>query len=202
MSRYPDAHSPEGLYPASSSPPSDSLGHDPFNAQQTGQQRYYDNDSELLEQPLRRNTLGSDSSAGPNDGEKYYDHHGTYDPYSQQDTDSDYDAYGPKYVPSSESLAPPTRMGISESSTPTYVDYGTGRDPYPAWSSERQIPLSKEEIEDIFLDLQQKFGFQRDSMRNMVSSHRHRPPIAVLTRFRLVRLPHAASGQPFIAYAA
>lgn len=25
-----------------------------------------------------------------------------------------------------------------------------------------------EEIEDIFLDLTQKFGFQRDSMRNMV----------------------------------
>ncbi|KAJ4469702.1 1,3-beta-glucan synthase component-domain-containing protein [Lentinula edodes] len=34
-------------------------------------------------------------------------------------------------------------------------------------SSDRQIPLSKEEIEDIFLDLTQKFGFQRDSMRNM-----------------------------------
>ena len=44
------------------------------------------------------------------------------------------------------------------------------REAYPAWSPERQIPLSKEEIEDIFLDLTQKFGFQRDSMRNMVSS--------------------------------
>ena len=52
------------------------------------------------------------------------------------------------------------------------MDYGgpTGaREAYPAWSSERQIPLSKEEIEDVFLDLTQKFGFQRDSMRNMVS---------------------------------
>ena len=29
--------------------------------------------------------------------------------------------------------------------------------------------MSTEEIEDIFLDLTQKFGFQRDSMRNMVS---------------------------------
>lgn len=28
--------------------------------------------------------------------------------------------------------------------------------------------MSAEEIEDIFLDLTQKFGFQRDSMRNMV----------------------------------
>jgi 1,3-beta-glucan synthase len=40
--------------------------------------------------------------------------------------------------------------------------------PYPAWSADRQIPMSMEEIEDIFLDLTQKFGFQRDSMRNMV----------------------------------
>jgi 1,3-beta-glucan synthase len=47
-------------------------------------------------------------------------------------------------------------------------------DPYPAWTSERQIPMSCEEIEDIFLDLTQKFGFQRDSMRNMV-----RTPLAV-----------------------
>lgn len=60
-------------------------------------------------------------------------------------------------------------MGISESSTPTVIDFASGaRDPYPAWSTERQIPLSREEIEDIFLDLAQKFGFQKDSMRNMV----------------------------------
>jgi len=58
-------------------------------------------------------------------------------------------------------------MGISESSTPTIVDYGGVREQYPAWTPDRQIPLSKEEIEDIFLDLTQKFGFQRDSMRNM-----------------------------------
>lgn len=78
--------------------------------------------------------------------------------------------YGTKYAPSAESLGPP-RMGMSEGSTPTFLDAGgaTGtREPYPAWSPERQIPLSKEEIEDIFLDLTQKFGFQRDSMRNMV----------------------------------
>lgn len=50
----------------------------------------------------------------------------------------------------------------------TMDDYGpTVREPYPAWSSERSIPLSKEEIEDVFLDLSHKFGFQRDSMRNM-----------------------------------
>ncbi|KAI9868461.1 MAG: 1,3-beta-D-glucan synthase [Trichoglossum hirsutum] len=63
----------------------------------------------------------------------------------------------------------------SGASTPIYGDnYGNNlpagqrsREPYPAWTSDAQIPLSKEEIEDIFLDLTAKFGFQRDSMRNM-----------------------------------
>lgn len=63
----------------------------------------------------------------------------------------------------------------SGASTPVYgADYTNAlpagqrsREPYPAWTSEAQIPLSKEEIEDIFLDLTAKFGFQRDSMRNM-----------------------------------
>ena len=41
------------------------------------------------------------------------------------------------------------------------------REPYPAWTVDMQIPLSKEEIEDIFIDLANKFGFQRDNMRNM-----------------------------------
>ncbi|KAH7349385.1 1,3-beta-glucan synthase component [Plectosphaerella cucumerina] len=63
----------------------------------------------------------------------------------------------------------------SGASTPNYgMDYTNvlpagqrSREPYPAWTSDAQIPLSKEEIEDIFLDLTAKFGFQRDSMRNM-----------------------------------
>ena len=41
------------------------------------------------------------------------------------------------------------------------------REPYPAWAVDKNIPLSKEEIEDIFIDLANKFGFQRDNMRNM-----------------------------------
>ncbi len=70
---------------------------------------------------------------------------------------------------SAESL----NLNGGRSSAPNLGDFGTsqyntGSEPYPAWGAERNIPLSKEEIEDIFLDLQQKFGFQRDSMRNMV----------------------------------
>ena len=62
-------------------------------------------------------------------------------------------------------------MGYPDLLTPTFMDYGGpagAQEACPAWSAERQIPLSKEEIEDIFLDLTQKFGFQRDSMWNMV----------------------------------
>lgn len=61
----------------------------------------------------------------------------------------------------------------SGASTPNYAgDFNVpmstrSREPYPAWTSDAQIPLSKEEVEDIFLDLTAKFGFQRDSMRNM-----------------------------------
>jgi 1,3-beta-glucan synthase len=63
----------------------------------------------------------------------------------------------------------------SGASTPIYgMDYTNAlpagqrsREPYPAWTSDAQIPLTKEEVEDIFLDLTAKFGFQRDSMRNM-----------------------------------
>jgi 1,3-beta-glucan synthase len=63
------------------------------------------------------------------------------------------------------------RTPFPDAPTPTYLDNGIhgSRDAYPAWTPENNIPLSKEEIEDIFLDLTQKFGFQRDSMRNMVS---------------------------------
>jgi hypothetical protein len=43
----------------------------------------------------------------------------------------------------------------------TYGSSHHGSEPYPAWGAERNIPLSKEEIEDIYLDLQQKFGFQK-----------------------------------------
>jgi 1,3-beta-glucan synthase len=61
----------------------------------------------------------------------------------------------------------------SGASTPIYgMDYQAGfgansREPYPAWTTDNQIPLSKEEIESIFNELQQKFGFQMDSVRNM-----------------------------------
>ncbi|KAJ5814729.1 1-3-beta-glucan synthase component FKS1 [Penicillium riverlandense] len=86
--------------------------------------------------------------------------------------DSQYGGYG--YRPPSSQISYGANRS-SGASTPIYgMEYGNAlpagqrsREPYPAWTSDAQIPLSKEEIEDIFLDLVNKFGFQRDSMRNM-----------------------------------
>lgn len=68
------------------------------------------------------------------------------------DTESELDVYGQRYAPSAESLNPGTRM--SDISAPTF-DYGHGstREPYPAWTSERQIPLSKEFVHPSLADL-------------------------------------------------
>jgi 1,3-beta-glucan synthase len=179
------------MYPQSSSPTADHA--DPFTSSASVPRRDFfgDADSDSVDPHGRRDTYASDSSNnGLNDGERYYDHNGNYDPYGlwsiycvipilthlceftvQPDTDSDVDIYGQRYPPaSSESFGP--RVGLSDTTATAYAEYAGppgAREPYPAWTAERQIPLSKEEIEDIFLDLTQKFGFQRDSMRNMVT---------------------------------
>ncbi|TIA88513.1 hypothetical protein E3P99_02546 [Wallemia hederae] len=72
---------------------------------------------------------------------------------------------------SSESLM--NKPYQSGTSTPSYLGGQQSslreqrpREPYPSWTVENQIPMSKEEIEDVFIDLTNKFGFQRDSSRN------------------------------------
>jgi 1,3-beta-glucan synthase len=40
-------------------------------------------------------------------------------------------------------------------------------DPYPQWSSKQELPIQRDEIESIFLQLMDMFGFQLDSTRNM-----------------------------------
>ncbi|KAK3810419.1 MAG: putative 1,3-beta-D-glucan synthase subunit [Linnemannia elongata] len=40
-----------------------------------------------------------------------------------------------------------------------------------AWTIEKQVPLTKEEIEGIMLDLTRKFGFQLDNMRNQFDAY-------------------------------
>lgn len=87
--------------------------------------------------------------------------------YDQSSGDTGSEIYGRRYDPSVDSHA-------SIPSISPYADPGLGStEHYPAWSADRQIPMSTEEIEDIFLDLTQKFGFQRDSMRNMFDFTMH-----------------------------
>jgi 1,3-beta-glucan synthase len=79
--------------------------------------------------------------------------------------DSDSEIHvGRHYTPSVDS-----HISVQSGFQSQYADIPGASEPYPAWSSEHQIPISAEEIEDIFLDLTYKFGFQKDSMRNMVS---------------------------------
>ncbi|SCW00047.1 LAFE_0B08284g1_1 [Lachancea fermentati] len=88
-----------------------------------------------------------------------------------------YDSYGTpsagQYTPSQMSYADPRSSGAS---TPIYGGEGFDasamamalpNEPYPAWTADDQSPVTVEQIEDVFIDLANRFGFQRDSMRNM-----------------------------------
>ncbi|KAG7832033.1 hypothetical protein KL920_000368 [Ogataea angusta] len=110
----------------------------------------------------------------------YYDQPGSRDPEAYSDFSygpggapgTPYDGYGTQYTPSQMSYGGPRSSGAS---TPVY---GAGpydqsgivalpTDPYPAWTADNQAPVTIEQIEDVFIDLTNKFGFQRDSMRNV-----------------------------------
>ncbi|QLG70908.1 hypothetical protein HG535_0A08540 [Zygotorulaspora mrakii] len=99
---------------------------------------------------------------------------------------SDFSSYGPPGTPGYDSYAgngqyTPSQMSYGEprssgASTPIYGGEGYDpaaiamplpNEPYPAWTADNQSPVTIEQIEDVFIDLTNKFGFQRDSMRNM-----------------------------------
>ncbi|AQZ09544.1 GSC2 (YGR032W) and FKS1 (YLR342W) [Zygosaccharomyces parabailii] len=108
---------------------------------------------------------------GPAMGENFSD----FSSYGPPGTPG-YDAYGGgggAYTPSQMSFGEP---GSSGASTPIYGGEGYDpqaiamalpNEPYPAWTADNQSPVTIEQIEDIFIDLTNKLGFQRDSMRNM-----------------------------------
>ncbi|KAH7889706.1 glycosyltransferase family 48 protein [Phlebopus sp. FC_14] len=108
----------------------------------------YDNDSEIASPYTSTTRLAGN--------QQYYDQNS----YAAVDSASDAGHGTRSYAPSINSQA-------SQPYGSPFGDPGQGAYPYPAWSPDKQIPISMEEIEDIFLDLTQKFGFQRDSMRNM-----------------------------------
>ncbi|CAE6534457.1 unnamed protein product, partial [Rhizoctonia solani] len=92
-----------------------------------------------------------------------------YDPYTSRRESESERAYSAQPLKSSnDSLLDQQRAAPFEALNPTFNNYAPPppRESYPAWGIDRQVPLSTEEIEDVFLDLTQKFGFQHDSMRN------------------------------------
>lgn len=136
-------------------------------------------------QPERRDTFQSEGSVAeliPGHGYDADSFEGNYkDNYSYSHESSNNN--GPRGAPpsaggygGSQQGGPQMMQGGPGSYAPSgisspYTEMPSGgyrqREPYPAWTAEHQIPLAKEEIEDIFIDLTNKFGFQRDSMRNM-----------------------------------
>ncbi|SZF03952.1 unnamed protein product [Blumeria hordei] len=124
-------------------------------------------DSEEDSETFSDFTMRSDM-ARPSDMEYYGRNDERYNSYNESQMG------GRGYRPPSSQISYAGNRS-SGASTPNYgMDYNNvlpagqrSREPYPAWTSDAQIPLSKEEVEDIFLDLTAKFGFQRDSMRNM-----------------------------------
>ncbi|KAG2157090.1 glycosyltransferase family 48 protein [Suillus clintonianus] len=108
----------------------------------------YDNESEIGTPYASTTRLAAN--------QQYFDSN----PFAGHDSASDAGHGSRSYAPSINSQA-------SQPYGSPFADSGQAAHPYPAWSPDRQIPISMEEIEDIFLDLTQKFGFQRDSMRNM-----------------------------------
>lgn len=107
-------------------------------------------------------------------------------PGQQPENFSDFSSYGPPGTPGYDSYAgngqyTPSQMSYGEprssgASTPIYGGEGYDpaaiamalpNEPYPAWTADNQSPVAIEQIEDIFIDLTNRFGFQRDSMRNM-----------------------------------
>ncbi|KAG9009427.1 1,3-beta-D-glucan synthase [Tulasnella sp. JGI-2019a] len=192
MSRYrqPGPAAPNPFSTNTSPPPSVGGDHrEPFPSSippssysQSGHQSYRDHDGESdMGDPAydRRETMESqlnlvDHQRNPQ-YTPYAGQRNTFDPYEgherrDADVESETDVYPARRTPSSESLEGAPRRPDSEASTPTFADYGAGAglgyEMYPAWVNARQVPISKEEIEDIFHDLYQKFGFQRDNMRN------------------------------------
>ncbi|CAI4046879.1 hypothetical protein SKDZ_12G3670 [Saccharomyces kudriavzevii ZP591] len=109
---------------------------------------------------------GQPPNVAAQDGENFSD----FSSYGPPGTPG-YDSYGGQYTPSQMSYGEPNSSGTS---TPIYGNYDPNaiamalpNEPYPAWTADSQSPVSIEQIEDIFIDLTNRLGFQRDSMRNV-----------------------------------
>ncbi|KAG1731889.1 glycosyltransferase family 48 protein [Suillus lakei] len=128
----------------------------PFPNPYGGQQNFYQQPQPIRQDYDNESEIGTPyaSTTRLAATQQYYESN----PFADRDSPSDAGHGSRSYAPSINSQA-------SQPYGSPFAD--SAAYPYPAWSPDRQIPISMEEIEDIFLDLTQKFGFQRDSMRNM-----------------------------------
>ncbi|KIO22848.1 glycosyltransferase family 48 protein [Tulasnella calospora MUT 4182] len=169
-------------FATNASPPNSFDSRDPFDTASSrlssNHPNYYRDGeySEMGDTIPREPTLESEANlVGRGRADSYATQGGGYDPYQAGHSrgGTDVESMGGGFydrgtTPSAESLQDFHRRPDSQASLPTF-DYASGSvgyEIYPAWVNARGCPISKEEIEDIFHDLAQKFGFQRDNMRN------------------------------------
>ncbi|KAH9997287.1 1-3-beta-glucan synthase [Russula vinacea] len=138
MAARPGYVQPDPRYPFANAPMPQQ-----YPQQYQQRRRDYDAESDYSDPYGSRNTSTTHLTANST-----YDHAGQFGQFDSRNSE---DGYAPSV--------------ISHTSAATRPGQTSYADPYPAWSADKQIPISYEEIEDIFLDLTQKFGFQRDSMR-------------------------------------
>ncbi|KAM9934824.1 hypothetical protein OXX80_005583, partial [Metschnikowia pulcherrima] len=134
--------------------------------------QYYDQNQQYSQQPYEMEgyqNYGQGNAGYVADPEEFSD----FSYGGQNPGTPGYDQYGTQYTPSQMSYGGARSSGAS---TPIYganPNYDPAQFqlssnlPYPAWSADPQAPIKIEHIEDVFIDLTNKFGFQRDSMRNM-----------------------------------
>lgn len=158
---YDDQYYDQGAPAAGQQPPYGNGRNGAYGSQRKGRRGDSEEDSETFSDFTMRSDMARAAEM---------DYYGRGD----ERFNSQYEGQGRGYRPPSSQVSYGGNRS-SGASTPVYgMDYTNAlpagqrsREPYPAWTSDAQIPLSKEEIEDIFIDLTAKFGFQRDSMRNM-----------------------------------
>ncbi|ODQ77130.1 glycosyltransferase family 48 protein [Babjeviella inositovora NRRL Y-12698] len=165
---YYDPNQPQGGYEATQGYDQeyyDNQDGSYYNQQPYDMDGYQDQNAGYYDQSQMRGVQGQDPEA-------FSDF--SYGGAGGQTPGAGYDNYGAQYTPSQISYGGARSSGAS---TPIYGGQGTFDSaqfqqanstlPYPAWTADPQVPIKVERIEDIFIDLTNKFGFQRDSMRNM-----------------------------------
>ncbi|KAG0217613.1 1,3-beta-D-glucan synthase [Mortierella sp. GBA43] len=130
------------------------------------------------------------SGLSESDSETISDADGTRQLHTRPISAADIDLFGPfrgpddgrytGYSPSSEALLSLLEHKQSPMAGQQYHYESTTRsniptnlqqpppNPYPSWTIAKGVPLTREEIEGIMLDLTRKLGFQRDNMRNQL----------------------------------